>query len=154
MDCVVLDSTALYPRGGGLVSDVGVMKSDVGESRVVEVVFGDDGVIHRVEGRAPTSGSVIECVLDWDRRYRLMRMHTGLHVLAATMVEMAKTIITGNNVSHDSGAKLVVTDVLLIQTVEYGKIHACCGCRIKWLDCNLLDLNLDEWMFYNWAVLR
>ncbi|MEM4407044.1 MAG: hypothetical protein QXS68_08385 [Candidatus Methanomethylicaceae archaeon] len=81
-------------------------------------------------------------------------MHTGLRVLAATMVEVTKAMITGNNVSHVSGAKLVVTDVLLIQTVEYGKIHACCGHRIKWLDCNLLDLKLDEWMFYNWAVLR
>ncbi|MEM3031902.1 MAG: alanyl-tRNA editing protein [Nitrososphaerota archaeon] len=101
-DCVVLDRTAFHPRGGGLVSDVGVMKSDVGESRVVEVVFGDGGVVHRVEGTAPAPGSVIECMLDWDRRYRLMRMHTGLHVLAATMVEKTKALITGNNVSHDS----------------------------------------------------
>ncbi|MEM4342481.1 MAG: hypothetical protein QXF97_08060 [Candidatus Caldarchaeum sp.] len=40
MDCVVMDRIAFHPRGGGLVSGVGVMKSDVGESRVIEAVFG------------------------------------------------------------------------------------------------------------------
>ncbi|MEM3021656.1 MAG: alanyl-tRNA editing protein, partial [Candidatus Caldarchaeum sp.] len=56
-----------------------------------------------VEGVVPSAGSEVECLLDWERRYRLMRMHTGLHVLAATMVEKTNALITGNNISHDQG---------------------------------------------------
>ncbi|MEM1943252.1 MAG: alanyl-tRNA editing protein [Candidatus Caldarchaeum sp.] len=100
---VVLDRTAFHPRGGGLVSDKGVIKHAGGEARVVEVLFEDDEVVHSVEGAAPSAGSEARCFLDWERRYRLMRMHTGLHVLAATMVEKTNALITGNNISHDQG---------------------------------------------------
>ncbi|MCS6769367.1 MAG: alanyl-tRNA editing protein [Candidatus Caldarchaeum sp.] len=99
---VVLDRTAFHPRGGGLVSDTGLIRHEGGEARVVEVLFCDD-VVHRVEGPAPAVGSEVECVLDWEKRYRIMRMHTGLHVLAATMVEKTNALITGNNVAHDVG---------------------------------------------------
>ncbi len=100
-DYVVLDKTAFHPRAGGLVSDIGVLKHGAETSRVVEVFFGED-VIHRVEGSVPAVGSKVEGVLDWDKRYRLMRMHTALHVLAAIMVEKTKALITGNNISYDS----------------------------------------------------
>ncbi|MEM1956048.1 MAG: alanyl-tRNA editing protein [Candidatus Caldarchaeum sp.] len=101
--CVVLDRTAFHPRGGGLVSDTGVIVHAGGEARVLEVLFEGDEVVHRVEGVVPSEGSEVECLLDWERRYRLMRMHTGLHVLAATMVEKTNALITGNNISHDQG---------------------------------------------------
>ncbi|MEM4303472.1 MAG: alanyl-tRNA editing protein [Candidatus Caldarchaeum sp.] len=100
---IVLDRTAFHPRGGGLVSDVGVVRHEAGEAKVVEVVFGDEGVIHRVEGDLPPAGVEVTGLLDWQKRYRIMRMHTGLHVLAATMVEKTNALITGNNISHDSG---------------------------------------------------
>ncbi len=100
-DCVVLDRTAFHPRGGGLISDVGFLEHSAGKSNVVEVFFGED-VIHRVEGSVPAVGSRVEGVLDWDKRYRLMRMHTALHVLAAIIVEKTKALITGNNISYDS----------------------------------------------------
>ncbi|MEM2238053.1 MAG: alanyl-tRNA editing protein [Candidatus Caldarchaeum sp.] len=100
---VVLDRTAFHPRGGGLVSDVGVIKHAAGEAKVVEAVFGEDGVLHRIEGDTPPAGVEVIGLLDWEKRYKMMRMHTGLHVLAATMVEKTKALITGNNISHDTG---------------------------------------------------
>ncbi|MEM1953121.1 MAG: alanyl-tRNA editing protein [Candidatus Caldarchaeum sp.] len=100
---VVLDQTAFHPRGGGLVSDVGKVRWEGFESAVVEVVFGEDGVVHKVDGMRPDEGAVVEGEVDWEKRYRIMRMHTGLHVLAATMVEKTGALITGNNVSYDSG---------------------------------------------------
>lgn len=100
---VVLDQTAFHPRGGGLVSDIGKIRWEGVESAVVEVVFGDDGVVHKVDGIRPDEGALVECEVDWEKRYRIMRMHTGLHVLAATMVEKTGALITGNNVSYDSG---------------------------------------------------
>ncbi len=102
-DVVVLDRTAFHPRGGGLVSDVGVLRFGGVEARVVEAFFMDSGVGHRVEGPLPGVGEVVEGVVDWGKRYRVMRMHTGLHVLAATMVERTGALITGNNISFDGG---------------------------------------------------
>lgn len=102
-DCVVLDRTAFHPRGGGLVSDVGFLRFGGVVSRVVEAFFTDGGVAHRLEGGVPRVGEVVEGVVDWEKRYRVMRMHTGLHVLAATMVEKTGALITGNNISYDGG---------------------------------------------------
>lgn len=102
-DSVVLDRTVFHPRGGGLVSDVGFLRFGGVVSRVVEAFFTDGGVAHRLEGGVPRVGEVVEGVVDWEKRYRVMRMHTGLHVLAATMVEKTGALITGNNISYDGG---------------------------------------------------
>ncbi|MDJ0272652.1 MAG: alanyl-tRNA editing protein [Candidatus Caldarchaeum sp.] len=102
-DAVVLDRTAFHPRGGGLVSDVGFLRFGDVVSRVVEAFFTDGGVAHRLEGGLPRVGEVVEGEVDWEKRYRIMRMHTGLHVLAATMVEKTGALITGNNISYDGG---------------------------------------------------
>ncbi|MDW8083951.1 MAG: alanyl-tRNA editing protein [Candidatus Caldarchaeum sp.] len=99
---VVLDRTCFHPRGGGLVSDVGEIRYGPKVSKVIEAVFGESGVVHNLDGPAPEVGSVVECFIDWNKRYRLMRMHTGLHVLAAIMVEKTGALITGNNVSFES----------------------------------------------------
>jgi misacylated tRNA(Ala) deacylase len=100
---VVLDRTCFHPRGGGLVSDTGVLTHDKGEARVLEALFVEEGVLHVLEGLRPSEGSRVCCTLDWERRYRIMRMHTGLHVLAATMVEKTGALITGNNISPEGG---------------------------------------------------
>lgn len=99
---IVLDRTCFHPRGGGLVSDVGEIRYGSKVSKVIEAVFGESGVVHNLDGPAPEVGSVVECLIDWNKRYRLMRMHTGLHVLAAIMVEKTGALITGNNVSFES----------------------------------------------------
>ncbi|MCS7134212.1 MAG: alanyl-tRNA editing protein [Candidatus Caldarchaeum sp.] len=99
---VLLDQTYFHPRGGGLVSDVGIMKFAGGEAKVVEASFGESGVVHRLEGPVPAAGSFVECSIDWEKRYRLMRLHTGLHVLAAHMVQKTGALITGNNISFDN----------------------------------------------------
>ncbi len=97
-DRVVLDQTAFNPRGGGLVSDLG----DLGGSAVVEVVKQDEEVIHIV--RDPTlfqKGATVHGVLDWDRRYKMMKMHTTAHILSAVVNRATGALITGNQISPD-----------------------------------------------------
>lgn len=97
-DRVVLDQTAFNPRGGGLVSDLG----DLGGSAVVEVVKQDEEVIHIV--RDPTlfqKGATVHGVLDWDRRYKIMKMHTTAHILSAVVNRATGALITGNQISPD-----------------------------------------------------
>jgi misacylated tRNA(Ala) deacylase len=64
---VVLDRTCFHPRGGGLVSDTGVLTHDKGEARVVEALFVEEGVLHVLEGSKPSEGSRVCCTLDWGK---------------------------------------------------------------------------------------
>ncbi|MBI3859670.1 MAG: alanyl-tRNA editing protein [Thaumarchaeota archaeon] len=95
---VVLDRTAFYPRGGGLVSDVGT----IGGALVVEVTKEGEEVFHQME-TPPTlkPGDRVEGVLDWERRHRVMRMHTAAHILSSVVNGETGALITGNQIRPD-----------------------------------------------------
>ena len=95
---VVLDSTVFYPLGGGQPGDTGTLQWEAGSVRVVDTRYGDDGAItHIVEADAelPAVGDTVTASLDWDRRYRHMRMHTAMHLLGSVL----KYGVTGGNIS-------------------------------------------------------
>ncbi len=95
---VVLDRTAFNPRGGGLVSDTGTL----GGATVSEVVKEGEEIFHVMEapsGHRPGNG--VHGVLDWDRRFRIMRMHTSAHILSAVVNRETGALITGNQISPD-----------------------------------------------------
>lgn len=95
---VILDQTAFNPRGGGLVSDVGTL----GGMRVSEVLKEGEEIFHVVEGPPVFGpGAVVHGVLDWDRRFRIMRMHTSAHILSAVVNGETGALITGNQISPD-----------------------------------------------------
>jgi misacylated tRNA(Ala) deacylase len=84
---VLLDRTVFYPMGGGQPGDTGRLRlSDGRETAVVDAVKGasPEDVLHKLaaDSALPEIGSEVEAVIDWDRRHRLMRMHTTLHLLA------------------------------------------------------------------------
>jgi len=85
---VRLDRTIFYPTGGGQPGDSGVLRWDGGEAKIVDSVKADGGdVLHVLAPGAPwpTVGTKVQADLDWDRRYRHMRMHTALHLLSAVL---------------------------------------------------------------------
>jgi misacylated tRNA(Ala) deacylase len=93
---VKLDRTAFNPRGGGLVSDVGKLNW----SDVVEVVKKDEVIYHVLGGGASLSpGDAVHGVIEWERRYRVMRMHTTAHILSAVVNRETGALITGNQIS-------------------------------------------------------
>ena len=100
---VILDQTAFYPRGGGLPSDTGYLLEGSKRFNVVNVYKEGEHVVHELEGEelAPSSGSLITGVINWERRYRLMRMHTGLHVLGALFYNKLGALVTGNQIGVD-----------------------------------------------------
>ncbi len=86
---VVLDRTYFYPTGGGQPSDLGSL-SVPGGSRieVTDVSKSGASVVHRLRGpaealRALRAGIEVDGAIDWERRHRHMRMHTGQHLLSA-----------------------------------------------------------------------
>jgi misacylated tRNA(Ala) deacylase len=103
-DSVVLDRTVFYPMGGGQPGDTGTLCWDSDKGResatVVDTRYGDGGEIHHavVPGSAlPSPGGKVRATLDWDRRYRHMRMHTALHLLGAVL----RYGVTGGNIGAD-----------------------------------------------------
>src|SRR5437588_6547186 len=81
-----LDRTVFYPMGGGQPGDSGVLRLASGETiAIVDAVKGEeaDEVIHVPAPGAtlPEPGDELVAEIDWDRRHRLMRMHTCLHLL-------------------------------------------------------------------------
>jgi misacylated tRNA(Ala) deacylase len=90
-NAVTLDRTAFYPGGGGQPCDIGVLS---GVS--VSGVRGAGGEIHHIlVGAPPSVGAGVHCVLDWDRRYRLMRTHTAMHVLCGVVFRDYGALVTG-----------------------------------------------------------
>lgn len=101
---IILDRTIFYPRGGGQPSDRGKMISGSGiGTRVVEVVKKDGQVIHALESEdhGLNVGSRVHLVLDWERRFCLMRMHTAAHVLGSIMFNDLGALISGNQLDTD-----------------------------------------------------
>ncbi|MBB5690974.1 alanyl-tRNA editing protein [Roseomonas alkaliterrae] len=83
---VVLDRTVFYPRAGGQPGDTGVLRWAGGEMAVADTLKGPgDGVLHVPAAGAalPEVGAEVTALLDWERRHRLMRMHTSLHLLCS-----------------------------------------------------------------------
>lgn len=102
---VVLEQTVFYPGGGGQPHDTGSLtRSADGQSWPVVSVHKDpDGVWHELGGDAPlpAAGELLRGELDWDRRYRLMRMHTALHALCGVVFRDYGALVTGGNMGPD-----------------------------------------------------
>ncbi len=84
-----LDRTVFYPMGGGQPGDTGVLRWAGGEARIADTRKGEghDEVVHvPAEGAdLPEPGTKVEAEIDWERRHRLMRMHSCLHLLCAVV---------------------------------------------------------------------
>ncbi|MFP3165026.1 MAG: alanyl-tRNA editing protein AlaXM [Acidianus sp.] len=99
---VILDKTAFYPGGGGLENDVGKLIKNNGETlNVKEVKRQGDGIAHVIEGGELKEGDNVKGVIDWDRRYKMMRLHTASHVMAAVAYSQFNALITGGHISPE-----------------------------------------------------
>jgi len=85
---VVLDGSIFYPQGGGQPGDTGWLDWGEREVSVANAIKGDgDQVVLIVEQDAPLPdiGQQVTQRLDWNRRNRHMRVHTGLHLLSVVI---------------------------------------------------------------------
>lgn len=95
-NAVELDRTVFYPMAGGQAGDTGRL----GGLQVVDTRKGatPDSVVHLLApGTMPAVGARVEAALDWERRHRLMRLHTALHLLCAAV----KAPVTGGRIAED-----------------------------------------------------
>ena len=93
---VVLDRTVFYSQSGGQPSDTGTMECNGKEYRVVFAKAFGENVSHEVDSPGLKVGDKVHCKIDWDRRYKLMRMHTSAHIISAVLFRKLNVLITGN----------------------------------------------------------
>ena len=99
-----LDRTVFYPLGGGQPGDSGEIVLDGGAAlRIVDTRKGaaDGEIVHVPQGpvEAGIIGSRVVARIDWERRHRLMRMHTCLHLLCS----LIPAPVTGGSIRDGSG---------------------------------------------------
>lgn len=85
-----LDRTIFYPTGGGQPGDTGLLRRADGSTvAIADTRKGKEhgDIVHVPAAGQPalTAGEVVTAEIDWDRRYRHMRMHTSLHLLCAAV---------------------------------------------------------------------
>jgi misacylated tRNA(Ala) deacylase len=103
-DGVVLDRSIFYPNGGGQPGDTGRLERADGEViPVIGAAWGEGRqhvVLRTLEGvEPPAVGERILQHLDWDTRYRHMRIHTALHLLSVVLPYP----VTGGQIGADEG---------------------------------------------------
>jgi len=98
---VYLDRTAFYPGGGGQPCDEGVLDASGKTYRVKECRKGN---AHIIEGNElPVVGESLIGLIDWDRRYKLMRTHTAMHILCGVVWRDYSASVTGGNMEPLGG---------------------------------------------------
>jgi misacylated tRNA(Ala) deacylase len=105
---VILDQTAFHPLTGGVAHDTGYITRGNTTHRVlrVEINRGTKEITHVLEEASGlSSGNTVRGVIDWERRYKLMRLHTAAHLIAAIMYRDYNALITGGQVDCEQ-AKL------------------------------------------------
>ncbi len=107
---LVLDRTVFYANSGGQPGDRGLLRTGAGAEIAVDTaVFVDAGkteIAHvlpagaaRQTGVGFAAGEHVTAAIDWDTRYRRMRMHTALHLLSAAL----PFPVTGGSVGDNDG---------------------------------------------------
>lgn len=99
---IVLDQTVFYPTSGGQPGDGGTLSWSGGTIEIATAVKGEgeDVVLLPAEPEAlPTVGQQVTQKISWDRRYRLMRVHTALHLLSVVI----PLPVSGGSIATEKG---------------------------------------------------
>jgi len=103
---IILDQTVFYPLGGGQPGDSGMLEDKDGNAvSIIDTRKSKEhpGCILHIPANEQTTfikkDTSVKVTLDWERRYRHMRMHTCLHLVGAIL----PYAVTGGNISSDKG---------------------------------------------------
>lgn len=97
---VLLSRSAFYPGGGGQLPDQGALWNGEAQYRVSKVRRGH---AHILDGELPAVGCRVQAEIDWDRRYKIMRTHTAMHILCGVIWRDYQASVTGGNMDVLSG---------------------------------------------------
>jgi misacylated tRNA(Ala) deacylase len=101
---IVTDRTVFYATGGGQPGDAGIMRlADGSEITIATTVYGDvkTDIVHvpSENSTLPNIGDTVTLMLDWNKRFQRMRIHTALHLLTTVLPYP----VTGGSVGDGEG---------------------------------------------------
>ncbi len=99
---VLLDRSIYHPKGGGQPTDLGLLQGEGFTVRLKKVMEIRGVLVHfgKLDGRVPLAGEEINCILDWKRRYLIMRLHTAGHILDRAVREAYGRVIDTLGANH------------------------------------------------------
>lgn len=103
---VVLDQTAFYPGGGGQPADMGQLLMNGQTAKLNGIKRGSErALVHRLptDMTLPPVGTTVHGIIDWERRYQLMRTHTAMHILCGVVWRDYGAQVTGGNMEPLKG---------------------------------------------------
>lgn len=136
---LILDCTAYYPGGGGQPNDTGVIICGDKIAKVMKVrKFGGE-VIHLLENnfKLPKPGTQVHGILDWEKRYKIMRTHTALHILCGVIFRDYGASVTGGDMESLKGRMDFEFETMHKELVE--KIEQSVNIEIK----NAREIHVD-----------
>ena len=102
---ILLDQTAFFPGGGGQLYDTGFLIIEDQKLNVIRARHSPKGVMHEMDSNVPLlkAGTPVKGILDWERRYQLMRTHTAMHILCGVIFRDFQVLVTGGDMEPLKG---------------------------------------------------
>ena len=102
-NAVLLNRSAFYPGGGGQPHDTGWLQDQSHKYEITRIQKVGSEIWHIIKSDLPSKGMTVKGILDWDRRYKLMRTHTAFHILCGVVWRDYKAQVTGGNMEPLKG---------------------------------------------------
>lgn len=120
---IVLDQTAFYPGGGGQPADHGMVTFGDRSSTIQRARKAGEEVVHILDEDQPLPeiGTEVQGQIEWDRRYKLMRTHTAMHILCGVIFRDYGASVTGGDMDPLAGRMDFEFETMqkeLVQTIE------------------------------------
>lgn len=126
---LTLSETIFFPEEGGQYADTGVLQTEDGQTiHVLDGQLQGDTVVYAVDGEVPV-GTVVEEVLDWEKRYMRMQQHTAEHILSGQIYRTYGYRNVGFHLSDDEPVTLDVNGPLTSEQVY--ELERCVGQIIR-----------------------
>lgn len=101
----ILDKTVFYPMGGGQPTDQGIFTAGECKADIYQVMMKDGDIWHYGKGSVPKVSDTIHAQINWDRRYKNMRVHSGGHVIDFAIYQLGYSPIPLMPHKGDHGKK-------------------------------------------------
>jgi len=112
---VVLDKTVFYPMGGGQATDQGTLTGETWSGEVYQVLNKDGEIWHFVKANnVPTLGMKVHGVINWERRYKNMKLHSAGHIIdfAMYLLQYSPKTLIPMKADHDKNPHIVYQGTL------------------------------------------
>jgi len=158
---VVLDKTCFYPEGGGQPADNGSLRFDHTVAKIVDVQKIGNVIVHKIDGKLPTDHKMVRGVLNWDKRYALMKAHTATHLINGASRRVLgehvwqhgtqkSTEVSRLDISHYR--RLTPEQVNDIETLANKAVEANMNVETTWMPRNEAEANYGFRLYQGGAV--